>query len=66
MPPGAPVVSTTCTPNAPTQEWYYYDGQIISLNGPFQLCLDATTMANMKQLVVNLCNGMPSQNWQIK
>ena len=57
------VVSTTCS-GSPTQTWYYYNGEITNANSG--LCLDATTMANGTQLVTNTCNGVRSQNWQIK
>ena len=57
------VVSNTCNSSA-TQNWYYYNGQII--NPFYGECLDATTLANVTQLVINPCNSARSQTWQIK
>jgi hypothetical protein len=61
---GTKVDSATCNGTA-AQKWYYYDGEIINLNGD-EYCLDATTGANGTQLVINPCSGAGSQNWQIK
>jgi hypothetical protein len=65
---GTPVQSYPCN-NKPNQEWYYFEGQIKNAHpGPAGAdpCLDARNMNNGTQLVINRCNGMPSQQWQIK
>ena len=62
--PGTKVDSFTCNGTA-AQRWYYYNGQVINLNGN-NLCLDSGSGANGTQLVINTCNGTESQQWQIK
>jgi hypothetical protein len=61
---GTPVNSYTCNGSA-SQKWYYWNGQIINLNGD-QYCLDATSMTTGTHLVINPCNDSTSQQWQIK
>jgi hypothetical protein len=61
---GAAVRSNICN-GAPNQAWSYVGGNI-SPAYDLELCLDATSMANFTQLVVNFCNGATSQQWQIK
>jgi hypothetical protein len=60
---GTPVQSFACNGTV-AQLWYYYNGEIFNPNSG--KCLDATNMANGTQLIINDCNGAPSQNWQIK
>lgn len=60
---GISVVSNTCSSSV-SQEWYYFNGEIVNNNTGE--CLDGTTLANNRQLVINPCNGASSQSWQIK
>ena len=46
------------------QQWYYYNGEIY--NPHSGKCLDALDMVNTRQLVINVCDGATSENWQIK
>jgi len=58
------VVSNPCN-FSPSQVWFVYRGRIINATG-FGTCLDATSMANGTQLVVNPCSNVTNQQWQIK
>ena len=71
FPPGTPVLSEVCATNVINtindQVWAYSNGAfLIGIGRGEPACLDATSMANGTQLVVNPCNGAASQNWQIK
>jgi hypothetical protein len=66
--PGTKVQSYPCITGDQAQWWYYWEGQIKNAHsGPVgDLCLDAGDMNNGRQLVINRCEGYPSQQWQIK
>jgi Ricin-type beta-trefoil lectin domain len=61
--PGTPVDSYTCNGTS-AQQWSYQNGVIYYPYGI--LCLDAGSMDNTTQLIVNTCNGSNSQLWQLK
>jgi hypothetical protein len=61
--PGTPVDSYTCNGTV-AQQWSYQNGVMYYPNGI--LCLDAGSMDNTTQLIVNTCNGSISQQWQLK
>jgi Ricin-type beta-trefoil lectin domain len=61
--PGTKVDSATCNGTA-AQQFYYDEGQIVYAHAG--LCLDAGSMNNGTQLIVNTCNSTSSQSWQIK
>jgi glucosylceramidase len=63
-PPGTLVESDVCD-GSPYQAWTYQNGAIQLGRGNGD-CLDATNSTNGTQLVINRCNGAPSQNWLIK
>jgi hypothetical protein len=60
---GTTVDSAACNGTA-AQQFYYDNGQIVYPHAG--LCLDAGNMNNGTKLIVNSCNGISSQQWQIK
>ena len=59
---GTPVQFWPCNGTA-AQQWYYENGEIY--NPQSNKCLDATTLNNGQQLVINSCDGNSiSQNWR--
>jgi hypothetical protein len=62
---GTPVQSFTCNGTV-AQQFLYGAGRILNFRGELFKCLDAGDMANSTQLVINTCDGSPSQQWQIK
>jgi hypothetical protein len=61
--PGTLINSYPCN-GTQAQAWYYYFGTIRNVYS--NLCVDATTGANGKQLILNTCNGSQNQQWQLK
>jgi hypothetical protein len=61
---GTLVQSFTC--NGTVAQQFLYDGRIVNFRGELFKCLDAGDRANLTQLVINTCDGSPSQQWQIK
>lgn len=60
---GTPVQLYPCNGTV-AQQWYYWNGEIY--NPHSGKCLDALDMVNTRQLVINVCDGAISENWQIK